>query len=88
MPSQGFFIVALTLSPGAVDLGATVASGGALHKETRVLVLAGNEGDGLTDETAACSNLHVKIGMADGVDSLNVHVSTAVVLQALFTRQR
>src|SRR6478736_4958914 len=61
---QGFRVAALTPRPGAAGLaGAGLAHG-------RIAVLLGSEGKGLTDEALAAADLHVRIPMSRGVDSL------------------
>jgi TrmH family RNA methyltransferase len=44
------------------------------------LILLGNEGAGLSPQLAALADETVKIPLADGVESLNVAIATAVIL--------
>ncbi len=46
----------------------------------RVLVLLGNEDEGLPDEIARSADVRVVMPMARGVDSLNVAVAAGIVL--------
>jgi tRNA G18 (ribose-2'-O)-methylase SpoU len=46
-------------------------------------IVLGTEGDGLTRETLAASDLRVRIAMEPGVDSLNVAVASAIELHRL-----
>merc|ERR1712032_606760 len=83
LKQAGFLVVALCLTPSAVELSTAMSS--TLQNAKSVLVLVGNEGIGLSKETIACASLHLRIAMAPGVDSLNVHVSSAIALHALFS---
>lgn len=47
---------------------------------TAAAFLIGNEGNGLTDETAACADAYVRIPMEGQVESLNAAVSAALLL--------
>jgi tRNA G18 (ribose-2'-O)-methylase SpoU len=49
----------------------------------RVALLVGAEGDGLSAAAAAGADLHVRIPMQPGVDSLNLAVATGIALYAL-----
>lgn len=46
----------------------------------RLGILIGNEGNGLSDETAKCSDVHVKIPMDGKVESLNAAVAAALMM--------
>jgi tRNA G18 (ribose-2'-O)-methylase SpoU len=74
----GFTLAALALSDDAVDLGAFAAA-----RPERVALLLGAEGDGLSRQALAASDVVVTIPMARGVDSLNVAAASAVALWAL-----
>jgi tRNA G18 (ribose-2'-O)-methylase SpoU len=74
-----FDIVALTPSPGAIDLDEFVEA----SRSARTLVLVGAEGSGLSDEILAAPVVRVRIPMAPGVDSLNVVVAAGVALSRL-----
>ena len=53
------------------------------HRSGPVALLVGNEGQGLSQEALALADHRIRIPMADGVDSLNVSASAAVLLYAL-----
>jgi len=80
----------------ARTLGWTVAAtrprGGsspaALATGARLIVLVGNEGAGLPDALVAAADLHVSIPMRAGVDSLNVAVCSALILDGIRQAQR
>lgn len=76
----GFHTVALTLAPGAVSL-AEVAAG--LPVESKVALLLGTEGAGLTDRWEQQADTRATIEMAAGIDSLNVAAAAAVACYAL-----
>lgn len=72
--SAGVQIVATTSpAPGTVDLHAADLTG-------PTLVLFGNEGAGLPAPLVADADVRLSIGMRPGVNSLNVAVTTALVL--------
>ena len=54
-----------------------------LHKEEKLAILMGNEGNGLSDRTLELSDYTVKIPMGHGVDSLNVAAASAVAFWEL-----
>lgn len=54
-----------------------------LHKEPKLAILLGSEGEGLTNETIAACDYTIKIPMAEGVDSLNVAAASAVAFWEL-----
>ena len=57
-----------------------------LQKETRLAVVLGTEGEGLTDAAIAQCDYTVKIPMYHGVDSLNVAAASAVAFWELRAR--
>ena len=73
-----FAIAALALADEAVPLRALAAD-----PPTRLAVVFGAEGDGLSRNALAAADTVVTIPMAHGVDSLNVAAAAAVVLYAL-----
>lgn len=79
--AQGFAVAALELSDTAVDLDSP-----ALRDHGRLALVMGAEGPGVTAETLAACDLHVKIPMASGVDSLNVAAASAVAFWELRPR--
>ena len=54
-----------------------------LHKEEKLAIGLGTEGEGLTSQTIACCDYTVKIPMSHGVDSLNVAAASAVAFWEL-----
>jgi tRNA G18 (ribose-2'-O)-methylase SpoU len=75
---QGFRVLAL-MPGGPVALGEAIAGA------TKIAVLLGSEGPGLTDEAIEAADAAVRIPMAAGVDSLNVATAGAVAFHALST---
>lgn len=73
---HGFEVAALALSPEAVALDEYDAP-------ERTALILGTEGDGITAGTLAQADVHVRIPMSGGVDSLNVAAAAAVALWAL-----
>ena len=82
----GWSLVALTpsgsktLQTVASETSQTVARQGGSRKIALVL---GHEGDGLTAETLDACNIHARIPMTDGSDSLNVATACALALYEL-----
>lgn len=80
---------------GLLRIGASVGDGSILadavpvdDRPRRVAIVMGSEFDGLSDtSTAACDAL-VRIAMAPGVDSLNVAVAAAILLDRFTTAAR
>ena len=72
----GFVLAALALSDDAVPLEE-------FSPPSRVALMLGAEGDGLTPQALAVADTVVTIPMAGGVDSLNVAAASAVALWAL-----
>ena len=77
---QGFTLVAL--SPGADESLADLVTA----VPTRVALLLGAEGEGLSAAALAAVDRRVRIPMAPGVDSINVATAAAIALAALFQR--
>lgn len=73
---EGFQIAALALREDAVSLDD-------FEPASRVALMLGAEGDGLTPKALAAADTVVTIPMAGGVDSLNVAAASAVALWAL-----
>ena len=73
---HGFTVAALALSSGAVPLDEYPAP-------ERLALVLGTEGDGIADSTLAAVDLHVRIPMSGGVDSLNVAAAAAVAMWAV-----
>ena len=78
MRKAGYRIVALTPACGAVP-GRRVAE----SRHSRIVLLAGAEGAGLSSEALAAADDLVRIPIADAVDSLNVTVAAAIALHVL-----
>lgn len=72
--AAGFDVLAMTPDASAIDLRTLPAS------TSKVAVLVGAEGPGLTDLAMRAATRTVRIPMADGVDSLNVATAAAVAL--------
>jgi tRNA G18 (ribose-2'-O)-methylase SpoU len=79
--TEGFIVAALTPAPGARDIGDFVSS---VPASMKIAVLAGAEGDGLTAGALAHSDVHLRIPMTPGADSLNVATAVAIALHRLF----
>jgi tRNA G18 (ribose-2'-O)-methylase SpoU len=76
--AHGFHIAALALGHTARDLRDFVAT-----RPTKVALVFGTEGDGLSSAALAVADSVVTIPMSHGVDSLNVAAASAVALYAL-----
>ncbi|MBC7517476.1 MAG: RNA methyltransferase [Microbacteriaceae bacterium] len=76
--SAGFDLAALALSPDAVTLDAY-----AKRAPEKLALMFGSEGDGLSAAALEQADTVVTIPMGNGVDSLNVAATSAVVLWAL-----
>lgn len=77
----GFTLAALCLSDRSITLDALVA-----RQDERLAFLFGSEGPGLTPGALDAADVHVRIPMDAGIDSLNVAATSAVVFYA--TRPR
>lgn len=78
----GFKTAAMALRGDSVNIDCP-----ALHREERLAVILGTEGDGLPPEVVAEADWTVCIPMANGVDSLNVGNAAAIAFWEL-TRRR
>lgn len=81
-----FTVAALALSDDSVSLEDFAASPACTAANSRVALVLGTEGDGLSRRTIAVADRVVRIPMAGGVDSLNVAAAAAVAFWALRTR--
>jgi tRNA G18 (ribose-2'-O)-methylase SpoU len=77
--TAGFTTVALTPAADAAPLGQVVA-----EQPTRVALVLGAEGPGLTAAALAAADRQVRIPMEPGVDSVNVATAAAIALSALY----
>lgn len=75
---DGWTVASFALSDDAVSLDSLAAD-----PPTRLALVVGTEGDGLSPATLKASDLVVTIPMRGGVDSLNVAAATAVAAWAL-----
>ena len=82
----GFAVAALALSEDAVSLDDFAASPTCPAADSKVALVLGTEGDGLSRRALAAADRVVRIPMAGGVDSLNVAAAAAVAFWALRTR--
>lgn len=73
---RGFTVAALALTPDAVSLDA-------FDPPERLALVLGTEGGGIATRTLSQVDLHVRIPMAGGVDSLNVAAAAAVAMWAV-----
>lgn len=74
----GFTVAALALEPDAVDLADF-----AKNPPSKVALLVGTEGDGLSRRALRGADITVTIPMLGGIDSLNVAAACSVALWAL-----
>ena len=74
----GFKTVAMALRDDTVNIDDP-----GLHKEEKLAIVLGTEGEGLTSQTIASCDYTVKIPMSHGVDSLNVAAASAVAFWEL-----
>jgi tRNA G18 (ribose-2'-O)-methylase SpoU len=77
----GFTVAAMELTGDAVDLDELAA-----RNPSRLALVLGTEGAGMSPETLAAVDLAVKIPMRAGVDSLNVAAASAVAFWELRPR--
>jgi tRNA G18 (ribose-2'-O)-methylase SpoU len=83
LAAAGFLTVALTLTPDAVELNELAAS---IRPQTRLAVLLGTEGGGLSKRWSDAAAVRTRIPMYAGIDSLNVAAATAIACYALSAR--
>lgn len=82
MKSKGFRLLAMTPQAGSRPLSQAMAELG----EQPIAVLVGAEGPGLTRSTLRLSDVHVRIPMSRGTDSLNVATAAALAFYERATR--
>ena len=78
LKAQGFQTVAMALRDDTVNIDDP-----GLHKEEKLAIVLGTEGEGLASQTIASCDYTVKIPMSHGVDSLNVAAASAVAFWEL-----
>lgn len=76
--ASGFIVAALTPRQPSVPLDDFDPPAG-----SRLALLVGTEGDGLTESAAAAADVRVRIPMRSDVDSLNLAVATGIALSRL-----
>jgi tRNA G18 (ribose-2'-O)-methylase SpoU len=83
LSAAGFLTVALSLAPDAVELSQL---GRGITPQTRVAVLLGTEGAGLSTRWSDGAAVRARIPMSAGIDSLNVAAAAAIACYALSAR--
>jgi tRNA G18 (ribose-2'-O)-methylase SpoU len=83
LAAGGFLTVALSLAPDAVELNQLAAC---ITSETRIAVMLGTEGGGLSKRWSEGATVRARIPMFAGIDSLNVGAAAAVACYALSAR--
>ena len=79
LASEGFHLVSLTPDENAVHLAEAMAG------HSKVALMVGAEGPGLTEHAMRATHVRARIPMAPGTDSLNVATAAAI---AFYERQR
>ncbi|MDE6681245.1 MAG: RNA methyltransferase [Muribaculaceae bacterium] len=79
--SFGFRTVAMALSDDSVSIDDPI-----LTQQSRLAIILGTEGDGLSPEVITDSDFTARIPMAHGVDSLNVAAASTVAFWQLRVR--
>jgi tRNA G18 (ribose-2'-O)-methylase SpoU len=80
--AAGFTLVALSPREPAMTLDTFAAR----PRPSRVALIVGTEGAGVTPEVEAQADCRVRIPISDAVDSLNLAVATGIALQRLTAR--
>jgi tRNA G18 (ribose-2'-O)-methylase SpoU len=83
LAAAGFTTVALTLAPDAVQLSQLA---GSITLGSRVAVMVGTEGAGLSKRWSEGAAVRARIPMFAGIDSLNVAAATAIACYELSAR--
>jgi tRNA G18 (ribose-2'-O)-methylase SpoU len=83
LSAAGFLTVALSLAPDAVELSELAAT---ITSQSRIAVLLGTEGAGLSTRWSDGAAVRVRIPMSAGIDSLNVAAAGAIACYALSAR--
>jgi tRNA G18 (ribose-2'-O)-methylase SpoU len=79
LKTEGWAVAALTPAADAMPLRDFASA----TRPSRVAIVLGHEGEGLTDEALAASEYRVRIPIHASVDSLNVATAAAIALYEL-----
>jgi tRNA G18 (ribose-2'-O)-methylase SpoU len=91
LKEAGYLIVALCLTPSAVEVKEVPMLNEMQRGEgCKIALMVGNEGDGISPETLAFADVHVKISMCseEDVDSVNVGVCAGISLRDIMWQCR
>jgi tRNA G18 (ribose-2'-O)-methylase SpoU len=83
LSAAGFLTVALSLAPDAVELSELAAT---ITPQSRIAVLLGTEGAGLSTRWSDGAAVRARIPMFAGIDSLNVAAAAAIACYSLSAR--
>jgi tRNA G18 (ribose-2'-O)-methylase SpoU len=83
LSAAGFLTVALSLAPDTVELMQLAAT---ITPQSRIAVLLGTEGAGLSTRWSDGAAVRARIPMSGGIDSLNVAAAAAIACYALSAR--
>jgi tRNA G18 (ribose-2'-O)-methylase SpoU len=83
LSAAGFLTVALSLAPDTVELRQLAAT---ITPRSRIAVLLGTEGAGLSTRWSDGAAVRARIPMSAGIDSLNVAAAAAIACYALSAR--
>src|SRR4029453_9974083 len=83
LSAAGFLTVALSLAPDTVELSQLAAT---ITPPSRIAVLLGTEGSGLSTLWSDGAAVRARIPMSAGIDSLNVAAAAAIACYALSAR--
>jgi tRNA G18 (ribose-2'-O)-methylase SpoU len=83
LSAAGFLTVAFSLAPDAVELSQLAAT---ITPQSRIAVLLGTEGAGLSTRWSDGAAVRARIPMSAGIDSLNVASAAAIACYALSAR--
>jgi tRNA G18 (ribose-2'-O)-methylase SpoU len=83
LSAAGFLTVALSLAPDALELSQLAAT---IRPPSRIAVLLGTEGAGLSTRWSDGAAVRARIPMSAGIDSLNVAAAAAIACYALSAR--
>jgi tRNA G18 (ribose-2'-O)-methylase SpoU len=83
LSAAGFLTVALSLAPDAVELSQLAAT---ITPRSRIAVLLGAEGAGLSTRWSDGAAVRARIPMSAGIDSLNVAAAGAIACYSLSAR--